>query len=315
MPQGAQGGIVRLSAYYRDAGGELVDPVTPLVDVLNPSAAIVLNDAVPSRDSLGIYYYDYAIDLSAPLGNWVARFSGTVDGGLVVGEEPFTVVAPGTVGVGAPWLIQPSELFTGLGVAAGDVEPKDQLQAEQAIAYASEAIRVYCDRNFASPLVTQTREYEYDGSQYLDIDDATAVTAVAFSYGTTLPDDNLTAEQFRARPHKGSVFTYLVLPTPRGLGSGEMGFLSNLDVLYSEGRFGTMPIIAKVTGTWGWPEVPGGVKQAAIITVKRFLTAPDDQYSSEAIDSYSRTRGVEASSEAIPRPAKELLAPYVRENL
>lgn len=213
-------------------------------------------------------------------------------------------------------LITTDELYAALHIAPGDVEPVDAAQASQAITWASDAIRGYCDRNFGDPLVTEVREYEYDASQYLDIDDATAITGVAFSYGSTLADDNLTVDQFRPRPHKGPVYTYLVLPTPRGIGSGEMGFLQNLDVLYAEGRFGTLPIIAKVAGQWGWPDVPGPVKQAAVITTKRFMSNDDsDDYSSKSIDSYSWSRSPDAVSEAIPKAAKELLAPYVRESL
>lgn len=311
MPQVAQGGTVRLSALYKNAAGELVDPLTPLLDVIDPNNAVVVNDAVPTRESIGSFFYDFSAAVDAPLGSWIARFTGVINGGTVVGDEPFTVLAPGAVGVGAPWLIQPSEYYTSQSIASGDITAPLSAQIQQAITFASEAVRNYLDRNIGDPLVTETRTYEYDGSGYLDIDDAASVTAAALSYGTV--DLSLDTTQWRAQPYGRPVFTYLLLPVEGGRHpSPEMGFTQNLDILAREGRLGTLPTLAKVTGSFGWPDVPGPVKQATILTVQEFV-AEDPEYDAEAIESYSRSRSTQGTRTAIPDRARELLAPYVRE--
>ena len=56
MPQVAQGGTVRLYGTYRNGAGQLTTPTTPQVDILNPQGGVVVNNAVPVNESLGVYY-------------------------------------------------------------------------------------------------------------------------------------------------------------------------------------------------------------------------------------------------------------------
>jgi hypothetical protein len=310
MLQVAQGGTVRIPATYEDATASLVDPGTPLVDIIDPSNAVVVNDAVPVRDSLGEYHYDFTAAAAAPLGDWVARFSGVVSGGTVTGDETFVVVQPGAVSGGPPWLIQLSELRTAMGVAPGDVDPTRDERWSQAIAGASTAIIKYTDRDFAAAAVTEQRIFEYDGSGFLDIDDCVDITDVTYSIGGY--DTIIVADQWRAEPMRGEVFTYLVLPAWGPTFSPEMGFTKNVDVLYREGRFVGLGPTVKVTATWGWTTVPDDIKRATIWTAVAMADNPEP-YISESIADYSHTseaRGL--TDDAIPGRAKDLLAPYVR---
>lgn len=310
MPQVAQGGTVRLPATYEDATGALVDPGSPLLDIIDPTNTIVVNDAVPTRDSLGTFHYDYAVAGDAPLGAWIGRFSGIIGGGTVQGDEPFTVVPPGSVGVGQPWLIQLGELQTALGVAPGDIDPTRDARYSQAIAGASAAIIKYTDRDFATATVTEQRSYEYDGSGFLDIDDCTAITDVTYSIAGF--DSVIPADSWRAEPQRGEVYTYLILPQWGPRFSPEMGFNQNVDVLYREGRFVGLGALVKVTAAFGWTNVPEDVKRAAIWTAVAMADNPEP-YISESIADYSHTsesRGL--TDDAIPGRAKDLLAPYVR---
>lgn len=310
MPQGAQGGTVRLLATYEDATGALVDPGSPLVDIIDPSNTTVVTGAVPVRDALGEFHYDFAIDAAAPLGGWVARFTGVINGGTITGDEPFTVLPPGSVGVGQPWLVQLSELESALGVAPGDVDPVRQGQLTQAIAGASAAVIKYTDRDFAAAAVTEQRSFEYDGSGFVDIDDCSNITAVTYSisgYDTPIPDF-----EWRGEPYNGHVFTYLVVPDWGPRFSPEMGFRQNIDVLYREGRFTGLGPTIKVDGTWGWTDVPEDVKRAVLWTAVAMADNPEP-YVSESIADFSRTseaRGL--TDDAIPGRAKDLLAPYMR---
>lgn len=219
-----------------------------------------------------------------------------------------------------PDLISLAELRTALGIDPTDTRRDEQYT--QAITFATRAIRNYTDRDFATAQVTEERTFEYDGSGYLDIDDAQTITAVSLTtYG--FPDTSLTGDQWVAMPQKrddSPVFYYLIMPGGVRAGSPEMGFTRNLDIAYMEGRLPTMPRLVKVTGTWGWPEVPEDVKQAAIWTVQDWTSkatpAGGEALTAEAIEGFSRSWGNRAGSAtqslAIPNRARDLLIQYVK---
>jgi hypothetical protein len=202
-------------------------------------------------------------------------------------------------------LITLSELKERLNIPAGDTQ--DDGAYTQAIGSASEAITNYVARDFTAPIETETRTYEYDGSGILDVDDASAVTALSWSqYGQSVP---LLAEQWRAQPYSGPVYTWIELP-PRALtGSPEMGFRYNLDRIAAERGLPHYPLV-NVTGTFGWTRIPEDVQQAVLWTIVAFKDSRSP-YVSEAIEGYSRSTAG-AQPEAIPQRAKELLEPYRR---
>lgn len=319
MPQAAQGGTIRLTALFRDSTNSLVDPVGPSLDILNPSDVVVVNDATPTRESQGSFFYDFAIPSNAPLGAWTARFSGTVDGGLVSGDEPFTVLAPGSVGIGVPWLVQLAEVKTAL-----DIDPTDNRRDElltAAITDASQAIINYTDRDFGSGNVTEERSFAYDGSGYLDIDDASALTAVKFAVPNAT-DITLTPDEWTPQPQRSSrlpVYYYLILPLSYpNLPSAELGFTYNYDRYVLEHGRPIMPQIVKVTGTWGWPNVPDDVKRATIWTISAWTENPggSDNLQSESIEGFSRSwaNALQAMGAlAIPNRARDILSAYQRE--
>lgn len=199
----------------------------------------------------------------------------------------------------------------------------DDTQLTKMLAAASLAIRNFTDRSFDTGAVTEERQFEYDGTGYLDIDDATAISAVALTF-TLGPDQVLDSTyQWRAMPYGGPVFNYLQIPNvlPWGI-SPEMGFRSNLDMLAREGRLLAQLPIAKVTGTWGWPSIPEDVKLAAIWTIEDWgggasgSTTPG--VTSEAIEGFSRTFGGRSSTDTVrqmlgvPNRARDILAQYQR---
>ncbi len=98
MQEVVRGARIPLDAVFRDAAGDLVDPTTPLVDILDANA-VVVDDAVPVRESLGHFNYPgggYLVGLGATLGVWTARWTGTVDGDALEALEEFEVVAAPT---------------------------------------------------------------------------------------------------------------------------------------------------------------------------------------------------------------------------
>lgn len=202
-----------------------------------------------------------------------------------------------------------------MGIDPTDTRPDDKY--ELLIPMASAALRSYTERDFGAPQVTEAREFDYDGSGYIDIDDASVLTAVAFKVPYGSPNIELTTDDWRAGPSRrddSPVFYWVEVPGWQGaLGSPEMGFTRNLDVYTREGRLGLVSRGALVTGTWGWPIVPDDVKLATFWTIQDWVTKPSgDNLTSEAIAGYARswrqTGG--APSLAIPNKARDLLANY-----
>lgn len=97
MTSVARGDTITLTAYYRLSTGTLVDPVNPRADIIDPFNVEVVTDAVPTRQSLGIYTYDYLVDAGAPLGGWTIHWTGTIGGNLIADDDVFTVVDLGSI--------------------------------------------------------------------------------------------------------------------------------------------------------------------------------------------------------------------------
>jgi hypothetical protein len=208
-------------------------------------------------------------------------------------------------------LISLAQLKASMGIAAGEVDIVRDEKLEQAIAFASVAIRSYSDRAFGTPAVKGTRIYEYDSSGYLDIDDAMSVESLAFIFGSF--ETPIETVYWRAEPQEGPPYSYLTVPHWAGSIDPEMGFRYNLDVVSKDkGWPGLIPTI-KVNGEFGWPDVPADVQQAAIWTAAAMAEKPD-QMVSESIAGYSYTSSNRTSSAvtAIPSRAKDLLAAYER---
>jgi hypothetical protein len=200
-------------------------------------------------------------------------------------------------------------------------DTRNDAQWTQWLSFVSAAIRSLTERDFGAPIVTEQRTFEYDGSGYLDIDDASAITAVTLSYPYSA-DIILSADEWTAKPTRrddAPVFWYIAMPGYVGAtaGSPEMGFERNLDV-YARERAGLVtPSLVKVDATWGWPVIPGDVKMAAIWTMQEWISRPSGEgLTSEAIEGWSRSwagrGGTSAAALAVPARALDILANYTK---
>lgn len=210
-------------------------------------------------------------------------------------------------------LIDLNYLKTALGAPLTN-SPKDARYL-QAIAEASTAIRSYTERDFNTTTVTEARTFDYDGSGYLDTDDASVITGVTLLGQAGVNDYPLDSLQWRAMPPRRAdapVFYYLLLPgfDAHYAPSPEMGFTRNLDVFAAEGRYHGFNAQFEVSGTWGWPAIPDDVKRATVWTAMTMHENPS-AYVSESIEGYSRSIGF-APADSIPDRAKDLLAPYLK---
>lgn len=295
-----QGGTVTVRVQYVAGDGSLVDPVDPRVSILDALGTLRVTDAVPVRESAGQYAYVYPVPSDGGLGEWIARFTGLLNGSLVTGDDLFTVVTAGSVlPVQEQTLISLEDLKTVLG------KPTTEDDAALLISLqgATQAILNYTGRQFLSNAGTETRYFPYDGTGTLFIDDATSIASVRLEGRLLSPSEWLTG------PHNEPVVWWLDLPTfyDRRQGRDVMGFTHNGDKI---DRLLPSTIMVEVVGDWGWPYVPADVKQAAIWTATSLFENPSP-YISESIEGYSRTIGP-APTAAVPTRAKAILEHYTR---
>jgi hypothetical protein len=214
-------------------------------------------------------------------------------------------------------LLTLTEYKSYMGVQSGNT--RDDAQVRALLEVASKAVETYAGRDFdTTDGVPATRNFLYDGSGFLDIDDCTAVTSVTAS----IPNGNpyvLEADEYTVMPDGGPVAYYLIMhggSSPFAV-SPEMGFTRNLDKYPI--RTQRNPTLA-VTATWGWPDIPEDVKLATALTVRQFLTSSGggaaEGLTAEAIEGWSRSwggrAGVGMTALAIPNRARDLLAAYQR---
>lgn len=220
-------------------------------------------------------------------------------------------------------LITLSEYKAINGVKSSDTSRDAEITA--AISYASSAVLSFTERDFGTPLVTEDRTFAYDGTGYVDIDDAQTVNTVTLVV-PNVQDYLLDSYQWLAGPPRrdnSQVYYYVELYAGWGIGpaSPEMGFERNLDVLAAEGRWvGQRPTV-KVNATWGWPSIPDDVKVAVAWTLNDWMARPSGEgVVAEAIVDYSRSygnrqSGIGSTLLAVPNRARDLLAQYAKINV
>lgn len=216
-------------------------------------------------------------------------------------------------------IIDLAEYKTLMGVQPADTRKDTQITA--LLPAAAKAVRTYTGRNFeiASGPATE-REFQYDESGMLDIDDCTNITAIETDAGVANASYSLDSAQWTAMPQDDSdVFYYVVIHGGPYFGlSPEMGFERNLDqypyLAYKS------PLV-RVTAQWGWASIPDDVKLATAFTVQEFLgstggaSGKTEGLTSEGIEGWNRAwgaRGGGVQALAIPNRARDLLVNYQR---
>jgi len=91
-----QGRTIRLPADFF-SGDAPCDPADPRLHILNPSNDPVATWVVPHRQRAGVYYFDFEVAPDAPIGSWTARWTGTINGELVGGDDRFDVLQPNVI--------------------------------------------------------------------------------------------------------------------------------------------------------------------------------------------------------------------------
>lgn len=206
--------------------------------------------------------------------------------------------------------------------ALGGIQPTDErndAQIEALLGATSRVVRNYTGRNFevATGVATE-RQFQYDESGMLDIDDCVAVTSVVTNAGVPGAEYTLQDVEWTAMPQDDSdVFYYVIIHGgPYYGGSPEMGFERNLDQYPLAQK---KPLIT-VTADWGWPAIPDDVRLAATLIVSEFVSSAggagrSEGLTAESIEGWSRAWGGrtgEGIAQSLPNRARDILASYQR---
>lgn len=197
--------------------------------------------------------------------------------------------------------------------------PKDATYSAL-ISAASALVRSYTGMEFnvlKSTTVPETRQFEYNGSGWVDISEAQNITDVSI-VGNYLGAQawDYTQYDWTAYPLNTPVKRWLKLPYSVYGISPEMGFTYNLDTLSN--KYGEpTPSIVNVTALWGWTTIPEDIQQAVVWTAQSMLDSSGGDYQSQTIANYSRTKAYAQVIEADPIPAKAraVLESYIMPNL
>ena len=183
----------------------------------------------------------------------------------------------------------------------------DAAAAQIAIDDAIAALATYTDRDFDSTPVTESRDYTYRGTGFLEIDDAAEVTEVS----ATFPIFQWYAHS--DGPAGFDVVSWLELPIldRRSMESmGQMGFTRNLDKFFTRGGSYPWEWTVTVTGTFGVTAVPNDVRRGLIYQAQEYEKAAASDasgpVSSETVAETSRSYVIPAP----PQPSSTEDAGY-----
>lgn len=292
MQEVTPGARIALDAVYRNSDDELVDPTTPLVDILDPSSAAVVTDAVPVRSALGLYDYPgggYLVPADAALGLWTARWTGTVDGNLIEAVDEFEVVAA----------IEPGPLatFTELQTLMPGVT-LDEAQASFLLAIASATIRSETRQTLSFVAADELELRGTFGREFwLPEWPVVRVASIALN-GESMP-----ATGYRCSRDGRVTFDRWTWST-----------VVNAPSIATSGSWGGDERFLTVVYDHGYDPVPADIKGICIDLARRGIVAPDAGIiRQESLGSYNVSYNAEASS-VLSSAEMRKLRRYCRKN-
>jgi hypothetical protein len=125
----AQGGTVVLTGTYETGTGDLVDPITPTVDIIDADDTELVTNDIPDRVSLGQYTYTYVVPDDGAVGMWRIHWSGVIDGLTSGGDDWFNVVTPGEIITSTYDLLTLDEAKAALNIPLADTTFDTELHA------------------------------------------------------------------------------------------------------------------------------------------------------------------------------------------
>jgi hypothetical protein len=284
-----RGGTIVLDAAFSDGTGQLVDPVAPTVEVIDPNGVQVVAPTSPTRNpSVGVYEYDFIPALDAPLGVWTARWSGTINGTLAVDDDFFEVVAAGTIG------------FTGAAASLASVEDLDDWLGGTAPSAGESARRAFAIRA-ASAIIRRWTHRTFTRV----VDDQVRLRG---NYGPILQLPQRPVAEVTAVRIDGYEVTDWTLLADGRLRLGENSH-RHLYAVHDNwfGSWGGPDAKIEITYTHGYTVVPDDVTMVTVQAAARILANPSG-VRSESVGTYSVSHFAAAGELTIGERA--LLAVY-----
>ncbi len=254
MPLYQPGDLVRLSTTFT-VDGTPTDPTTVTLTVQEPDGTksdyVYLTHPEVVRDSAGVYRADITVD-QAGLWAWSWKGTGTAAG---VDDGAFSVAVSN---IGGPSLCSIDDVkLARRDFTSGAL---DEL-IEALIVRASEAVMDYCGRR-PRPLITGDRTFDLARRPYylepgeVFIDDLSATPTAA----VVLDRDGDIAQTLTVADHLEML--------PRNRQSWQP--ITRVRLRRSAPRPPSGAAL-RLTGTWGWPQVPGFMVEATVETVVEWL--------------------------------------------
>jgi len=266
---------VALDAVYRNAAEALVDPVTPLVDILDPTNTVIVTGAVPVRSSLGLYDYPgggYLVPANAAYGVWTARWTGTVAGTAYEALDEFEVVSA-VVPTASGAFATVADLATFL---QRDLSAADTATAALVLDLASGAIRDYTGQTISLVSNDVVTLDPPQGSRLFLPELPVASVASVVLNGTTLTVATANTSGYYVYGDTGIIqygYGY-------GYRNGSWG-----------GAWGWAPRSVVVTYSHGYATIPAAVRMVTLEVAAAMMgSGPDAGLESETIGNYSYTR-------------------------
>ena len=174
----------------------------------------------------------------------------------------------------------------------------DDLMLTSAINAASRQIDGECDRVFYSQ--SDTRVYVPDSSILVRTDDVQTVTKLETSSGDGFTVE-IPATDFQLEPLNG-VAGGIPTPSTRIRATGAFLF-----PVFSQRSVNLDEATVRVTGTFGWPEVPDAIKQAALLLSIRIFKRLDSPLAIAGFGDLGAIRVSRTDPDVMA-----MIAPYVR---
>jgi hypothetical protein len=300
MERVAQGGTVTLTAQFQNGVGDLVDPTTPTIDIIDADGLELVTNATPTRISLGNFSYAYVVPADGPVGIWHAHWGGTVDGAAAGGDDWFNVVVPGELLVLKAYsTLAALKSYLGISVATYDAQLTSALNA------ASRSIDNYCGRRFWIDASVVTRTFPGGGATLLDLPDGIGSTTGLVIKTDTAADGTFAttwaATDYQLLPVNAPYAFPEAEPWTQIQATGSLTFPSGTSA---------RPNAVQITAKWGWPAVPDPVIQACFIKSSRLFHRKDSPQGIAGFGEFGPvrlSRTEDADVEALLNPYRTLV--------
>lgn len=299
---------------FLDINGAVADPVSVSLILTDPHGTTT---TYPYTGGTGfntvvkISTGDYALSifgLTVP-GLYVATWIGTGNNVQQVTPVTFKLISLTDTGLGmTEWYCSMEELKSRLSMSDSDPDPaNNDYEIQNVLQAVTDWITNYCGRHFYQ--ITETRTFRPDNRWNTVIDDVVSVSSVDLDY-----DGDGVYEVHWVQDEEYQLLRYMSHYNKHNMGVARPYNQLQVITLGTQNPVGgqwlpwlwpfTRQDRVSITGTWGWPDIPPAVNQAALYIAAEMFSARNSPFGVAAIADLGIIK-VQASPWVV-----ELLRPY-----